>query len=162
MEERKISIIIADDNKEFCNILNDYLLMQKGFVVSGIAENGLEAIKLIKEKKPDLLILDIVMPILDGLSVIERLKTMDLDPMPHIIVISALGQDKITQRALSLGADYYFIKPFNMEEFIKKIKKILNNTVFSNDIKKPLTYMDNAEIKINISDPIDIIIHEDL
>ena len=64
MEESKIKIVIADDNREFCNILNDYLLMQKDIVVTGIAENGVEALKLIEEKKPDLIILDIIMPIL--------------------------------------------------------------------------------------------------
>ena len=64
-----------------------------------LQKNGVEALKLIKEKKPDLVVLDIIMPILDGLGVLERLNTMDLDPMPRIIVLSAVGQDKITQRA---------------------------------------------------------------
>ena len=105
MEETKINIIIADDNKEFCNILNDYLLTQKDIVVTGIAENGVEALKLIEEKKPDLVVLDIIMPILDGLGVLERLNTMDLDPLPLVIVLSAVGQEKITQRAISLGAE---------------------------------------------------------
>ena len=86
-------------------------------IVTGIANNGVEAIKLIEEKKPDLVVLDIIMPILDGLGVLEKLNTMDLDPKPRIIVLSAVGQDKITQRAISLGADYYVIKPFDMEVF---------------------------------------------
>lgn len=51
MEDSKISVIIADDNKEFCNILNDYLLNQKDIIVTGIAKDGLEALKLIEEKK---------------------------------------------------------------------------------------------------------------
>ena len=157
MEEQKTNIIIVDDNKEFCNILNDYLLLQKDFVVTGIAENGVEALKLIQEKKPDLIILDIIMPILDGLGVLERLSTIDLDPMPHIIVSSAIGHDKITQRALSLGADYYVIKPFDMEVFIKRIRQLLNNTICSGGVKKTLTYQDNTDIKINKSQPVDII-----
>ena len=99
MEESKINIIIADDNKEFCNILNDYLLVQKDIVVIGFAANGVEALKLIKEKKPDLVVLDIIMPILDGLGVLERLNTIDLDPLPRIIVLSAVGQENISRRA---------------------------------------------------------------
>ena len=157
MEESKLNIVIADDNKEFCNILSDYLLMQKDIVVTGIAENGVEALELIEEKKPDLIVLDIIMPILDGLGVLERLNTMNLDPMPRIIVLSAVGQDKVTQRAISLGADYYVVKPFDMDVFIKRIRQLLNNTICSGEVKKALTYPDNTEIKINKNQPIDMI-----
>jgi len=157
MEDSKINIIIADDNKEFCNILNDYLLTQKDIVVTGIAENGLEALKLIEEKKPDLVVLDIIMPILDGLGVLERLNKMDLDPMPRIIVLSAVGHEKITQRAISLGADYYVIKPFDMEVFIKRIRQTLNNTICCEEVKKTITDIDNTKIVINKSQPVDMI-----
>jgi two-component system response regulator (stage 0 sporulation protein A) len=157
MEGTKINIIIADDNKEFCNILNDYLLNQKDIVVTGIAENGLEALKLIEEKKPDLVVLDIIMPILDGLGVLERLNTMDLDPLPRVIVLSAIGQEKITQRAISLGADYYVVKPFDMEVLIRRIRQSLDSTIYSDDVKKTLTYLDKTESEINKSQPIDMI-----
>jgi two-component system, response regulator, stage 0 sporulation protein A len=166
MEESKINIIIADDNKEFCNILNDYLLNQRDIVVTGIAKDGVEALKLIQEKKPDLVVLDIIMPHLDGLGVLERLNTMDLDPMPRIIVLSAVGQDKITQRAITLGADYYVVKPFDMDVFIKRIRQMFNNTIYGDDVKKTFTYSDNTESKINKSQPVDLlteitsIIHE--
>ena len=109
--------------KNFVIFLMNYLLIQKDIVVTGIAENGVEALKLIEEKKPDLVVLDIIMPMLDGLGVLERLNTMNLDPMPRIIVLSAVGQDKITQRAISLGADYYVVKPFDIEVFIKRIRQ---------------------------------------
>jgi len=155
MEDPKTNIIIADDNKEFCNILNDYLLTQNDMVVTGIAENGVEALKLIEEKKPDLVILDIIMPILDGLGVLERLNTMDLNPMPRIIILSAVGNDKITQRALSLGADYYVLKPFDIEVLIKRIREMSNNTICGDDVKKTFTYPDNIEIKINKNQPVD-------
>ena len=166
MEESNINIIIADDNKEFCNILNDYLLNQRDIVVTGIANDGVEALKLIEEKKPDLVVLDIIMPHLDGLGVLERLNTMDVDPMPRIIVLSAVGQDKITQRAIALGADYYVVKPFDMDVFIKRIRQMFNNTIYSDDVKKTLTYADNNENKINKNEPVDLfteitnIIHE--
>ena len=129
MEEPKLNIIIADDNKEFCNILNEYLLSKKDIVVTGIAKNGVEALKLIEEKKPDLVLLDMIMPILDGLGVLKKLNTMDLNPKPLIIVLSVVSQDKITQKAISLGADHYIAKPFNMEALIKKIRQMLNKTI---------------------------------
>lgn len=96
MEETKINVIIADDNKEFCNILSDYLLNQRDIMVTGIANDGVEALKLVEEKKPDLIILDIIMPHLDGLGVLEKLNSIDITPMPRVIVLSAVGQDKIT------------------------------------------------------------------
>jgi len=156
MEESKINIIIADDNKEFRNILNDYLSMEKDIVVTGIAENGVEALKLIKEKKPDLVVLDMIMPILDGLGVLEKLNTMDLDPMPRIIILSAVTQDKITQRAISLGADYYVVKPFNMEVFIKRIRQMVDKTICRDDDKNLLTYLNNTEKTINKSQPVHV------
>ncbi|MBU3161018.1 sporulation transcription factor Spo0A [Clostridium frigoris] len=156
MEEKKINIIIVDDNKEFCNILNDYLLTQKDIVVTGIAQNGIEAIKLIEEKKPDLVVLDIIMPILDGLGVLERLNTMEIDPRPSIIILSAVGHEKITQRAISLGADYYVIKPFDMEVFANRIRQTLNENIYSNETPKIANYVDNDDIKINRGTTADI------
>jgi len=123
MEEPKINIIIADGNKEFCYVLSEYLLAQKNFVVSGIANNGAEALKLIEEIKPDLVLLGIIMSIVDGLGVLKKLNTMDLKPKPRIIILSVVTQDKIAQKAISLGADYYFVKPFDMELLTKKIRQ---------------------------------------
>lgn len=127
MEDSKISVLIADDNKEFCSILNDYLLNQKDIVVTGIAKDGREALNLIIERQPDLVILDIIMPHLDGLGVLEKLNTMNLEKTPRIIILSAVGQDKITQQAITLGADYYIVKPFDMEVFTKRIREMFNS-----------------------------------
>jgi two-component system response regulator (stage 0 sporulation protein A) len=167
MEESRISVLIADDNKEFCNILNDYLLSQRDIMVTGIAKDGIEALKLIKERKPDLVVLDIIMPHLDGLGVLERLGSMDLDPIPKIIVLSAVGQDKITQRAITLGADYYVVKPFDMDVFTKRIRQMFNNTISSDNTRKSVPYDDeNEPRKSTRSGPMDLeaeitsIIHE--
>lgn len=128
MENSKISVLIADDNKEFCSILNDYLLNQKDIVVTAIAKDGREALELIEEKEPDLVILDIIMPHLDGLGVLERLNSMELKKIPRVIVLSAVGQDKITQQAITLGADYYVVKPFDMDIFTKRIREMFSTT----------------------------------
>ena len=133
MENSKISVLIADDNKEFCNILNDYLLNQKDIVVTGVAKDGREALELIESQQPDLVVLDIIMPHLDGLGVLERLNNMDLPKIPRVIVLSAVGQDKITQQAITLGADYYVVKPFDMDIFTKRIREMFNNNVVVNN-----------------------------
>ncbi|WP_392486397.1 sporulation transcription factor Spo0A [Haloimpatiens sp. FM7315] len=150
MEESRINVVIADDNKEFCNILNDYLMSQRDIIVTGIAKDGVEALKLIEQKKPDLVILDIIMPHLDGLGVLEKINSMSVDPMPRIIVLSAVGQDKITQRAITLGADYYVVKPFDMDVFIKRIRQMFNNTLSSSSIIRNDISMDRNEQMISV------------
>ena len=125
MEDSKISVLIADDNKEFCSILNDYLLNQRDIIVTGIAKDGIEALDLIQEKEPDLVILDIIMPHLDGLGVLEKLNNMNLKKMPRVIILSAVGQDKITQKAIKLGADYYVVKPFDMITLVDRVRDLL-------------------------------------
>ncbi|WP_347877405.1 sporulation transcription factor Spo0A [Caloranaerobacter azorensis] len=127
VENQKIRIVIADDNKDFCNILHQFLLTQNDVEVVGIAKDGLEALELIEGKLPDVLILDIIMPHLDGLGVLEKLCTLELDKFPKIIVLSAVGQDKITQRAIALGADYYVVKPFNFDVFMKRIRQLIGS-----------------------------------
>ena len=167
MEYSKISVLIADDNKEFCNILNDYLLNQSDIVVVGVAKDGIEALKLIQEKKPDLVVLDIIMPHLDGLGVLERLNSLEIDPMPRIIVLSAVGQDKITQRAITLGADYYVVKPFDMDVFTKRIRQMFNNNILGAFDKKTVVSVDETtQIRVLENKPLDLeseitnIIHE--
>ena len=146
MEESNIRVIIADDNDEFCDILNEYLFYQKGIIVTGIAKDGVQAIKLIKEKQPDLVILDIIMPFIDGLGVLERLNKMKLKTKPHIIVLSAVGSEVTTKRAISLGADYYIVKSFDMKLFIKKIREIVDNTICNKELKRIITDKDNGKI----------------
>ncbi|MGE5631941.1 MAG: sporulation transcription factor Spo0A [Caulobacteraceae bacterium] len=123
MNVQKIKILIADDNKDFCIILSEYLNTQSDFEVVGVAKDGLEVVDLIESKNPDIVILDIIMPHLDGLGVLEKLNSMQLEKVPKVIVLSAVGQDKITQKALTLGAEYYVVKPFDMEIFSKRIRE---------------------------------------
>lgn len=124
MKSERISVLIADDNKDFCNILKEYLSTQDDVDVVGVAKDGNEALDLVSKHNPDVLVLDIIMPHLDGLGVLEKLNTMNLEKFPKIIVLSAVGQDKITQRAINLGADYYVVKPFNFEVFMKRIRQL--------------------------------------
>lgn len=163
MNGSKISVLIADDNKEFCSILNDYLLNQRDIVVIGVAKDGREALTLIEERKPDLVVLDIIMPHLDGLGVLERLNTMELEKMPRVIVLSAVGQDKITQKAITLGADYYVVKPFDMDVFTKRIREMFTGAT-TEPVRRQSVIMTNETPAVK--EPMDLeteitnIIHE--
>ena len=166
MEDSKISVLIADDNKEFCSIINVYLLNQKDIVVTGIAKDGREALELIQKKTHDLVVLDIIMPHLDGLGVLEKLNGMDLDKMPRVIVLSAVGQDKITQQAITLGADYYVVKPFDMDIFTKRIREMFSTQDVETKRRSVSTQVVQREAAATSRGPIDLeteitsIIHE--
>jgi len=124
LEERNIRIVLADDNKDFCEILYEYLNTQEDLEVVGIAKDGVEACDLITNLQPDVAIIDVIMPHLDGLGVLERLNNTSLKSKPIYIMLSAVGQDKITQRAMSLGAEYYIVKPFDMEVLVERIRQL--------------------------------------
>jgi two-component system response regulator (stage 0 sporulation protein A) len=164
MEDRKIKIIIADDNKEFCNILSEYLKKQNDFEIAGIAKDGVEALKLIAQENPDVLVLDIIMPHLDGLGVLEKLNTYDGVSIPKIIILSAVGQDKITQRAINLGADYYVVKPFELDVFSNRIRQMFNSGYNIQDVRRPISVNDEQSslnlFNNNLESEITNIIHE--
>ena len=131
-----INVLIADDNEDFCDILSEYLERQQDIQVVGVAKDGLEAVDLITKKLPDVVVLDIIMPHLDGLGVLEKLNAINMERFPKIIILSAVGQDKITQRAITLGADYYVIKPFDFEVFIDRIRQMVGNPSNSAEKKR--------------------------
>lgn len=153
MEQRSISVLIADDNKEFCNILSDYFSSQKDITVVGVAKDGIEVLELIEVTKPDLVVLDIIMPHLDGLGVLERLNTMNINPMPRIIILSAVGQDKITQRAIALGADYYVVKPFDMDVLSNRIRDMFSGTTGNDAVRRTSGTQSSSVLDVKVKSP---------
>lgn len=122
--KEKITVLISDDNYEFAKTLSDYLDKDEDIQVIGMAKDGEEAISIVKALKPDIALLDVIMPHLDGLGVLEQINAMNLSNPPICIMLSAVGQDKITQKAINLGAQYYVVKPFDINVLIKRIKEL--------------------------------------
>jgi two-component system, response regulator, stage 0 sporulation protein A len=121
----KIRVIIADDNREFVEVLREHLSNQEDMEVIGVAYHGGEVLNLLlKGQIPDVLVLDIIMPHLDGLGVLEKLQGIDMDPFPKIVMLTAFGQENVTQRAVELGASYYILKPFDMDVFVQRIRQM--------------------------------------
>jgi two-component system response regulator (stage 0 sporulation protein A) len=127
---QKIQVLLADDNREFTNLLSEFISEQEDMEIAGVAYNGNEVLRFIEQQHeaPDVLILDIIMPHLDGLGVLERLREMNLTPQPKIIMLTAFGQENITQKAVQLGASYYILKPFDMEVLTSRIRQLVTNT----------------------------------
>ena len=159
----KIKIFIADDNAEFISTLVTYLDSQEDMEVVSTAKDGLEAIEKIVNCNPDVAILDIIMPQLDGLGVLEGIN-QKLDALPICIMLSAVGQDKVTSRAMCLGAQYYVVKPFEMEVLVKRIRELVKNQlpetspITIKDVKTTYIEVDNS--KLNLEAKVTNIIHD--
>ena len=122
----KITVLIADDNQEFSTTLATYLKNQEDMVVVGRAKDGNEALDMVSSLMPDVLLLDVIMPHLDGIGVLEQMNMIKLNKKPICIMLSAVGQDKVTRRAIELGAEYYVVKPFDIDLLITRIRELKN------------------------------------
>ena len=120
----KITILIADDNPDFANTVSGYIEEDDDFEIIAIARDGRQAVEMILNTEPDVALLDVIMPHLDGIGVLEQINAAKMKKRPLCIMLSAVGQDKITQRALDLGAEYYAMKPFDIEVLLQRIKDI--------------------------------------
>ena len=131
MEEKRwgiledlIKIVIADNSKEFRNVLGSFIEEQNDMTVVGSASNGIDALGLISEKTPDIIILDVIMPHLDGIGVLEKLQEIPEERRPKAIVTTVVDHMKITKRVFGLGAEYYIVKPFDFSVLLERIRSI--------------------------------------
>ena len=121
----KLNVAIADDNERMLRLLGDIIESDDELNVVGVARDGEEAYHVIKAKEPDVVLLDIVMPKLDGLGVLDRVsQDTSIKKHPAFIMISAIGQEKITEDAFARGADYYIMKPFDNDIVLSRIKNV--------------------------------------
>lgn len=130
-----LNVAIADDNQKILDVLENIIGMDKELNLVGKAKNGEEMCQIIKDRKPDVVLLDLIMPKMDGLTVMEQI-TQDnsVNKRPYFIVITAVGQERITEDAFNKGANYYVMKPFNNEMLLDRIKSV--RKMFRNYEKK--------------------------
>ncbi|MED1863535.1 sporulation transcription factor Spo0A [Fictibacillus nanhaiensis] len=121
---QKIKVCLADDNRELISLLREYLSSQDDMEVIGVAYNGQECLSVLENKDPDVLVLDIIMPHLDGLAVLEKIRSSDDLPQPNVIMLTAFGQEDVTKKAVDLGASYFILKPFDMDNLASQIRQI--------------------------------------
>ena len=121
----KLRIAIADDNERMVEVLSALIQGENSMELAGTAANGEEALDLIRRHIPDVVLLDLIMPKVDGLGVMEKLKADNaLEKKPVFIVISAIGQENVTEDAFALGANYFMMKPFNNEMLLGRLRSI--------------------------------------
>lgn len=137
-----IRVLIADDNREFCSILKDFFSNNPDFDLVDVCANGLEVLEALSKKETDVLILDLIMPHMDGIGVLEKMTDMKGDQRPKIIILTAFGQENITQKAVSLGADYYILKPFNLQVLGDRVRQVVRDKVEAAPRAIPFTRRD--------------------
>ena len=153
---KKIRIGVVDDNRDFCDVVTDYLVKQSNMEIAFLAHDGMEAMEYLKSGNcPDILVLDLIMPHLDGFGVLESLNNLELKSYPRVIMTSAVGQDTIIQKAIALGAQYYLVKPINLAMLVKRINQLSDNITDSfvgepanGKLRKSLVLNNDLEIDI--------------
>ncbi len=128
---QKKTVFLLHDTKEFNDKLKEEL-EKEGYLVVGSATDGISSISMIADKKPAFLITGIVLPGYDGISVISKIRELNF-PI-KIIVISALNRDEIISRAMSEGANYFLVKPYNLSVLIERMKNLEEEKIEMNNL----------------------------
>ena len=132
-----LSVAIADDNQKILDMLGNIISTDKDLDLVGKAKNGEEMCQIIRERQPDVVLLDLIMPKMDGLTVMEQVNRSQVgDKRPYFIVVTAVGQERITEDAFNKGANYYIMKPFNNDMLLDRIKSVRRTTARNNEKKE--------------------------
>ncbi|MCD7763200.1 MAG: sporulation transcription factor Spo0A [Lachnospiraceae bacterium] len=158
----KLNVAIADDNDRMVQMLDHIVSSDEELEVVGKAGNGEDLIEIIRDKKPDVVLLDIIMPKLDGLAVMERVNRETTGKKPAFIVVSAVSQEKTTEDAFDLGAEYYILKPFDNDTLVNRIKRVRTRTEHMAAQIRKLTPSENRKeyMERNLESDVTGIIHE--
>jgi DNA-binding response OmpR family regulator len=126
MPAKKTTILTADDDPQLLRLVSRNLELEDYEVIT--ASNGQQALEMIETQTPDLVLLDVMMPKMDGFTVCQQVREFSAVP---IILITARGQDQDKVRGLDLGADDYLTKPFSVDELLARVRAVLRRTQFS-------------------------------
>ena len=116
------NILICDD-AAFMRMMIKDILTKNGYTVAGEAENGLKAVEKYAELKPDLVLMDITMPEMDGIQALKKIKSTD--PAASVIMCSAMGQQAMVIESIQAGARDFIVKPFQADRVLEAVKKVV-------------------------------------
>lgn len=150
-----INILLIDDNKELVLRLKGTLEKETNINIIGIAFDGKDAFEKIIELKPNLIIMDTVMPFMDGLAVLEKLN-LEGYQIPKVIMLSSISNDKIVNKAISLGVDYFMAKPFDVNVLISRINELSEDFKYSYSLPEIAVTNINPTIESSITESKDL------
>jgi two-component system, response regulator, stage 0 sporulation protein A len=153
----KTKVLLVDDNRELVQLMEEYLEEQQDMQVVGRAYNGKECLELVEDVLPDVIILDIIMPHIDGLAVLSKLKQSERTKHIHVIMLTAFGQEDVTKKAVNFGASYFILKPFDLEHLADQIRQVKGmQTVNQTTERKQVGHHKKFDLEASITN----IIHE--
>lgn len=123
----KIKIMVVDDNRDLVMTIADYFDNHPSIEVIHTAYNGKQCLELLEQKTPDVLLLDIIMPHLDGIAVMDHLHSNQLYPDMKVIMLTAFGQEEVMKQAVDLGTAYFMLKPFEFDRLVQQILQVAGN-----------------------------------
>lgn len=161
----ELNIAIADDNRQTLEMLGEILEGEKDYHVVGKADNGNEAYNMILKTKPDVVLMDIVMPGMDGITVMEKLKSnADFKENTSFIMVTAASSENLTADAFKLGASYYIMKPFTKDSVLDKLRRLngyRNKTTILSGNKKVRPYVNKTDyMEQNLENDVTQMLHE--
>ena len=159
----KIHVAIVDDNERMVTLLENIVNEDEEMEVVGTSSDGVSAIQMIQEKSPDVVLLDLIMPKLDGLEVLQKINgEITLKKKPEFIVISAIGQENITEDAFGLGASYFIMKPFENDVLLNKVRQLRKTKKYKSVHNKYHAVNEAATVYMprNLENDVTNIIHE--
>ena len=125
----KIRVMLADDNQSILQLLTDYFARKGDIEVVATVSDGTEIASAICEHRPEILVMDIIMPRRDGFMALEEISRMEDGLRPRVIVLTGLSRDDFIMRAIALGASYYMVKPFDLHLLHSRILEVAGQTV---------------------------------
>lgn len=125
MSFNRVKVLIADDSKDYTTMLSNCISLYPDIEVVGVAQNGFQVLKLLEQQKPDVLLLDIIMPEMDGLEVLHHLNKMGSDA-PHVFMLSAVSSESAAYQSVNMGADY-LLKPIDVKTIVDRIRSTMQN-----------------------------------
>ena len=120
--QTKPKVLIVDDDTDYTSVLTTAINHRGTLEIIGCARDGLEAIEMIEESEPDIVVLDMIMPNLDGIGVLERISLKKKFNKPTFIVVSAILNEKVAAHTIALGAEYFMRKPVDFEALVNRIE----------------------------------------
>ena len=161
----ELNIAIADDNRQTLELLGEILEGEKDYHVVGKADNGNEAYNMIMKTRPDVVLMDIVKPGMDGISVMEKIKSnAEMKDSTSFIMVTAAGSENLTAEAFKLGASYYIMKPFTREIILDKLRRLTgykNKTTMLSGSRRVKPYVNKAEyMEQNLETDVTQMLHE--
>ena len=119
----RIRLMVVEDNTELRKMLTDYFSTKDDVEIVGVATNGVEALSQIDNLEPDVMLLDMIMPQMDGFETLSRMRGRAYAKKPEVIALTALCRDDFITRAIDLGARYYMVKPFDFDLLYKRVQE---------------------------------------